>query len=49
MTKARELRATGMSYKEIALELDMSVGSIHKALKSAHDASEIPTGQLTEE
>ena len=48
MTKARELRATGMSYKEIALELDMSVGSIHKALKSAHDASESPTGLVTE-
>lgn len=34
VSRARELRAAGRSYKEIAEELEVSVGSIHKALKS---------------
>jgi DNA invertase Pin-like site-specific DNA recombinase len=32
--KARELRSEGRSYKDIASELGMSVGSVHKALKA---------------
>ncbi len=34
MDKARELRSEGRSYKDIASELGMSVGSVHKALKA---------------
>jgi DNA invertase Pin-like site-specific DNA recombinase len=34
VVKARELRAAGRSYKDISEELDVSVGSIHKALKA---------------
>jgi DNA-directed RNA polymerase specialized sigma24 family protein len=46
----RELRAAGLSYRDIAEELDMSVGSVHKAMKElALDAvdkfgSENPAG-----
>ena len=39
VTKARELRARGLSYKDIALELGISVGSVHKALKTPDVAS----------
>ena len=37
--KARTLRAQGLSYKDIAAELGISVGSVHKALKSTDVAS----------
>lgn len=33
--EARELKAQGLSYKSIAVRLDLSVGSIHKMLKAA--------------
>ena len=39
VAKARALRAQGLSYKDIAAELNISVGSVHKALK-AQDAKE---------
>jgi DNA invertase Pin-like site-specific DNA recombinase len=35
VNKARDLRAKGLSYKDIAVELGISVGSVHKALKSS--------------
>ena len=34
VAKARALRAQGLSYKDIAAELNISVGSVHKALKA---------------
>jgi DNA invertase Pin-like site-specific DNA recombinase len=34
VAKARALRAKGLSYKDIAAELNISVGSVHKALKA---------------
>lgn len=34
ISKVKTLRDSGLSYKNIADELDMSVGSVHKALKS---------------
>jgi len=34
VAKARALRAQGLSYKDIAAELEISVGSVHKALKA---------------
>jgi DNA invertase Pin-like site-specific DNA recombinase len=37
--KARTLRAQGLSYKDIAAELGISVGSVHKALKATDVAS----------
>lgn len=39
VVKARELRAKGLSYKDIAAELGISVGSVHKALKGVEAAS----------
>ena len=36
--KARALRAQGLSYKDIAAELGISVGSVHKALKASDAA-----------
>jgi DNA invertase Pin-like site-specific DNA recombinase len=39
VSKARALRAQGLSYKDIAAELGISVGSVHKALKAADVAS----------
>lgn len=33
--KAKQLRADGLSYKDIATELGLSVGTIHSALKAA--------------
>jgi DNA invertase Pin-like site-specific DNA recombinase len=34
VAKARALRGQGLSYKDIAAELNISVGSVHKALKA---------------
>jgi len=39
VAKARALRAQGLSYKDISAELNISVGSVHKALK-AQDTEE---------
>ena len=40
VVRVRELRATGLSYRDIAEELEMSLGSVHKALKEVvSDAS----------
>jgi len=39
VSKARALRSQGLSYKDIAAELGISVGSVHKALKAADVAS----------
>ena len=41
LERVRELRASGLSYRDIAEELDMSVGSVHKAVKElALDAAD---------
>jgi DNA invertase Pin-like site-specific DNA recombinase len=47
LERVRELRASGLSYRDIAEELDMSVGSVHKAVKelaldAANGGSEPP-------
>lgn len=39
VNRAKTLRAQGLSYKDIALELGISVGSVHKALKPTDSAS----------
>lgn len=39
VVRARELRSKGLSYKDIAAELGISVGSVHKALKGAEATS----------